>query len=391
VELALRRVDEPQLGRLVPTEEIRTVRARYLIGTDGANSTVRNLCGIGWEDLGFAAYWLTLDLRPHDIHALDRLPTTCQWCDPKRPHMHTRNGRSHRRWEFMLLPGERPDDFDDPARVWELLSPWLGPRDAELTRYAVYEFRALLAETMRDRRVFLAGDSAHLMPPFMGQGLCSGVRDAANLAWKLDLALRGQADDDLLDSYTAERRPHCEWIVRLSMEMARVSCELDEAAAAERDATLRTAETPPPLGMPALGDGLLHERSDHGPGALAGTLAVQGTVARPAGDGRFDDVVGRGFVVIVSEGDPRSTLDADQLAFLEQLGAQFASLDADATDGVRDLDGRLTAWLDEHDAAALIVRPDFYVYGAVGSVDELPSLVAGLRRQLTTPQEVANA
>jgi hypothetical protein len=255
----------------------------------------------------------------------------------------------------------------------------------------VYEFRALLAETMRDRRVFLAGDSAHLMPPFMGQGLCSGVRDAANLAWKLDLALRGQADDDLLDSYTAERRPHCEWIVRLSMEMARVSCELDEAAAAERDATLRTAETPPPLGMPALGDGLLHERSDHGPGALAGTLAVQGTVARPAGDGRFDDVVGRGFVVIVSEGDPRSTLDADQLAFLEQLGAQFASLDADATDGVRDLDGRLTAWLDEHDAAALIVRPDFYVYGAVGSVDELPSLVAGLRRQLTTPQEVANA
>ena len=164
--------------------------------------------------------------------------------------MHTRNGRSHRRWEFMLLPDERPEDFDDPARVWELLSPWLGPDDAELTRYAVYEFRALLAETMRDGRVFLAGDSAHLMPPFMGQGLCSGVRDAANLAWKLDLALRGEAGDDLLDSYTAERRPHCEWIVRLSMEMARVSCVLDEAAAAERDATLRGTEAPPPAVPP---------------------------------------------------------------------------------------------------------------------------------------------
>jgi hypothetical protein len=272
-----------------------------------------------------------------------------------------------------------------------LLSPWLGPDDAELTRYAVYEFRALLAQTMRDGRVFLAGDSAHLMPPFMGQGLCSGVRDAANLAWKLDLALRGEAGDDLLDSYTAERRPHCEWIVRLSMEMARVSCVLDDAAALERDAALRAAETPPPLEMPALDGGLVHERSDQGPGALAGTLAVQGSVAGRAGDGRFDDVVGRGFVVIVGAGDARATLDADQLAFLERLGARFASLDPDIRDGVRDLDGRLTAWLDDHGAAAVIVRPDFYVYGAVGSIGDLPALVDDFRQKLTTTQEVTHA
>ena len=170
VELTLRRMSEGEAGRLEPTEELRTVRARYLIGADGANSTVRRLCGIEWEDLGFAAEWLTLDLRPHDIDALGHLPTSCQWCDPKRPHMHTRNGRSHRRWEFMLLPGERREDYEDPARVWELLSPWLGPDDADLTRYTVYEFRALLAQRMRHDRVFLAGDSRSFDAAVHGPG-----------------------------------------------------------------------------------------------------------------------------------------------------------------------------------------------------------------------------
>jgi 2-polyprenyl-6-methoxyphenol hydroxylase-like FAD-dependent oxidoreductase len=390
VELTLRGVREEDAGRLAPTDETRTVRARYLIGADGANSTVRGTCEIGWEDLGFAAQWLTLDLRPHDVSALDHLPTSCQWCDPARPHMHTRNGQSHRRWEFMLLPDERPEDFRDPARVWELLSPWIGPDEAELTRYAVYEFRALLAETMRDGRVFLAGDAAHLMPPFLGQGLGSGIRDASNLAWKLDLALRGRAGEALLDSYTAERRPHCEWIVRLSMEMARVSCVLDPAAAAKRDAALRTTETPPPVGLPGISEGLLQERSENGPTALAGTLAVQGTVAGPAGEGRFDDVAGRGFVLLTAEGDPRAALPDEHLEFLEGLATRFASLDPAAPCGVRDTDGRLRSWLRESGSAALVVRPDFYVFGAVGSTDELPALIDELRRQLMTRQEVTH-
>ena len=106
--------------------------------------------------------------------------------------MHTRNGRSHRRFEFMLLPGERPEDFADEARVWSLLAPWFTPADGTLVRQAVYEFRGRLASTMRADRALLAGDAAHTMPPFMGQGLCSGVRDAANVAWRLDLILRGR-------------------------------------------------------------------------------------------------------------------------------------------------------------------------------------------------------
>jgi 3-(3-hydroxy-phenyl)propionate hydroxylase/flavoprotein hydroxylase len=229
------------------------------------------------------------------------------------------------------------------------------------------------------------------MPPFLGQGLCSGIRDATNLAWKLDLALRGEARDELLETYTAERKPQCEWIVRLSMEMARVSCVLDPAAAAERDATLRTTQTPAHLGLPGFTDGLMQERSDEGAGALAGTFAVQGTVAGPAGEGRFDDVVGRGFVVLAADGDPRSALDGDRAAFLEGLGGRFASLDLHAQGGVRDVDGRLTSWLADNGAAAVIVRPDFYVFGAAGSNEDLPALVDDLRRQLTTRQEVVHA
>ena len=384
VELTLRRVTEEQPGRLAPTAETRSVRARFLIGADGANSAVRAAAGIGWEDLGFASEWLTLDLRPNDIRALDHLPTSCQWCDPVRPHMHTRNGQAHRRWEFMLLPGERREEFGDPARVWELLSPWLGPDDGELVRHAVYEFRALLAERMRDGRVFLAGDAAHLMPPFLGQGLCSGIRDAANLAWKLDLALRGEVGEQVLDSYSDERRPQCEWIVRLSMEMARVSCVLDPAAAAERDSALRSADAPPRAALPGLADGLLYASP------LAGTLAVQGRVAGSAGEGLLDDAVGRGFTLVVAEGDPASALDADDLALLDRLDVRLASLDPTARCGVRDLDGRLGAWLRDNHVAAVIVRPDFYVFGAVQSTEQLPELVDALRQQLTTRQEAAH-
>ena len=131
------------------------MRARYVIGADGANSFVREASGIGFEDQGFAAQWLVIDLLPNDVDALSYIPAPCQWCDPARPHMHTRNGRRHRRFEFMLLPGECPEDFADPRRVWELLKPWMTPEDGLIIRSAVYEFRGRLAQTMRAGRALL--------------------------------------------------------------------------------------------------------------------------------------------------------------------------------------------------------------------------------------------
>jgi 2-polyprenyl-6-methoxyphenol hydroxylase-like FAD-dependent oxidoreductase len=360
--------------------ERRTLRAQYVVGADGANSTVRDTCGIEQVDLGFAERWLVVDVRPHDMARFEHLPVAAQYCDPARPYVTVRNGARHRRWEFMLLPHERPGDFDDPARTWELLAPFIGPEDGTVVRKAVYEFRSLLAETMRAGRVLLAGDAAHLMPPFMAEGMCSGLRDANNLAWRLDLILRGVADDALLDTYTSERRAQNEAMVRVSMEMGRVSCTLDRQAAVARDAAFRAGKIPPPPPFPAIGPGVVQAGA-----RLAGGQAVQGTVERAGRAGRLDDVLGARFVVVCAGGDPRAGLGKERTRFLEEdLRGALISLDPSAPDGVRDLDGVLTAWLAANGAAAVVSRPDAYVFGIVDDLDGLPALVDDLRAQLTT-------
>ena len=379
--LRIRRGVEDGSGRVTPTDEMRTLRARWVIGADGANSFVREASGIGRRDLGFRERWLVIDVEPHDMQALAHLPTACQWCDPARPATHVQCGPRHRRWEFMLLPHEQPSDFDDPERVWALLAPWFRPQDGPLTRSAVYEFRSMLAERLRAGHVLLAGDAAHLTPPFLGQGMCAGLRDAANLAWKLDLVLRGVASEDLLDTIELERQPQNEAVIGLAVELGKVLCQLDPRAAAERDAMLRAAGPPPPLDLAPLGDGLLH-RPEAGPDPLAGTLSVQGMVARAGREGRFDDVAGRGFALIAAGGDPLAGLTAPAREVVEALGMTVASLDPDAPAGVRDIDGRLTAWLAEHHAHAVLVRPDFYVFGSASSVDAVPALLDDLRCQL---------
>ena len=145
--------------------------------------------GDGNLDLGFAENWLVVDLLPADLSPWSD-DTSEQHCDPARPFMLIPAGPRHRRWEFMCMPGEQPADFDDPERVWELLAPHVTREGTEIVRSAVYEFRSLIAQRFRLGRILLAGDAAHLMPPFMGQGMCSGIRDANNLSWRLDLVRR---------------------------------------------------------------------------------------------------------------------------------------------------------------------------------------------------------
>ncbi len=381
VQLTVHEVSEEEPGQLARTGERRTVRARWLVGADGANSFVREACAISRRDFGFQERWLVVDAEPHDMGALAHLPVASQRCDPARPTTIVQSGPRHRRWEFMLLPDERSSDFEDTDRVWSLLEPWYRPEDGPLTRSTVYEFRSMVADDMRKGRVLIVGDAAHLTPPFLGQGLCSGLRDAANAAWKLDLVLRGVAHDRLLSTIEPERRPQNEAVIRLAIELGKVLCQLDPEVAAERDAMLRAAGPPPPLELAPLTQGVLHQPIGE-PDPLAGTLSVQGVVARAGREGRFDDVVGAGFQLIVAEGDPFERLSGAARKLLDTLGATVASLEAAAPHGVEDLDGRLTGWLSDHNAHAVLVRPDFYVFGGVASSHAVPDLLEDLRTQL---------
>jgi 2-polyprenyl-6-methoxyphenol hydroxylase-like FAD-dependent oxidoreductase len=356
---------------------VRRVLARYVVGADGARSTTRDLLGIECEDLGFSERWFVVDLRPTDP-ALRFPEFPQQFCDPGRPHMWAPNGRRHRRWEFMLLPGEEAREFDNNLeRVWEMLEPWISPDQGEIVRHAVYEFECKLAATMRSGRCLLAGDAAHVMPPHMGEGLCSGLRDANSLAWRLRLILAGTAGEHILESYSSERLPHVRELVEQSLAMGRASCMLDLEPARQRDREMRAGGGAQPWPFPGLGDGLRYQ----GPGAVEspqGRLSVQGVVDVDGRRGRLDDVVGSGFQLILGGSVSPELLSSQQRAALADLGCRIVTLGEET----EDVDGALGSWLRSEGAAAILVRPDFYVFGAVETLEDLPHLIGDLISQL---------
>lgn len=222
------------------TDDGETLRAAYVVGSDGARSTVRELLGIQSDDRGFFYDWLIVDVVLDEPRVFD--PVNLQVCDPTRPTTAVSGGPGRRRWEFMRLPGETIDDLNQVATAWTLLAPWdVHPGNARLERHAVYTFQARVAEQWQVGRALLAGDAAHLMPPFAGQGMCAGIRDAANLAWKLDLVLDGRADPTLLATYEEERRPSACAAIDFSIELGRVICIPDPAEAAARDEAMAAA------------------------------------------------------------------------------------------------------------------------------------------------------
>ncbi len=390
VELTVRKGHPGQAGAWVPEKETRTVRARYLIGADGANSLVRESMGAPVTDLGFDFDWLILDVIPHEEREWS--PMNWQLCDPARPTTIVSGGPGRRRWEFMRLPGESIEELNTEETAWRLLEPWgRTPENTTLERHTVYRFGARWAESWQQGRLLLAGDAAHLMPPFAGQGMCSGLRDAVNLAWKLDLVLSGKASDAILSTYETERLVNVRHFIDFSRELGGLQCVTDPEEAAERDRRMiASREDPseaPPVPNPPhrLGPGLLREGDP-----LVGTLSVQGRVRQGDNTGLFDDVVGNGWAVIGTTADPRDALDEEQTAFLGDIGAHLVSLSPKGSPGdgsVVDLDGAYADWLAEAGVEAVVVRPDFYVYGTAGKMEDLPRLVSSLRAELGRADE----
>jgi hypothetical protein len=264
----------------------------------------------------------------------------------------------------MRLPGESLEDMNDEARAWELLKPWdVHPGNATLERHAVYTFSARYAEPWRAGRVFLAGDAAHLMPPFAGQGMCSGMRDASNLSWKLDLVLRDLASDALLDTYTEERLPSAKAAIDLSMALGKVICVPDPAEAAARDEAMAASVegTGPAPGLPGIESGFIHPTAPH-----AGEQLVQGMV----GGRLFDEVHGNGWR-LVTTGAPIGAPD-----WFTAIGGTVVAL--------TEPDPWFDRWFAEHDTAYALQRPDFYLYGTAPTADAATALLADLRLELTS-------
>jgi len=222
--------------------EPETFTGRVVLGCDGANSTIRDLTGIAMEDLRFTERWLVVDIRVQT--GLDTWDGVEQVCDPARAATFMQVTGDRYRWEFRLRDGEDEADLITPQALGRLLQPWTGRGDVDglqIIRSATYTFRARLASRFRAGRVFLLGDAAHLTPPFIGQGLAAGLRDADNLAWKLAYVLTGRAGEDLLDSYEAERRPHAKALVKKAVRVGWAMTGGQDRAAAIRRIALAAA------------------------------------------------------------------------------------------------------------------------------------------------------
>ncbi len=375
--------------------EQQILRAEAILACDGASSTVRRLLGIGSDDRGFAQRWLVLDLqldrRPRRLH----LPQ--QHCDPARPTTSVPIGPNRHRFEVLLRPDEDDAAALDPRTIGGHLVRLLGVRPATVERAAVYTFHALTAARWRVADTYLLGDAAHQMPPFLGQGLCSGIRDAANVVWKLALQHRGLAGAALLDTYEEERRAHVATAIRLSAALGRVvtgSGPMWEAGRRGGGALLRRAPALrrllEDLGPPPLANGALAHANR--PWSAVGRALPQPQVDVGEGPVPIDALLGDGFALLGMGVDPLDGATGDTVAIWHALATPRVGivpaggrLPVNPPEGLRwllDNDGVLATWFTGCTSRVAAVRPDRVVLGLARSPQGLASVTAPLARLL---------
>lgn len=345
-------------ARDLDTGEDVTVAARYVVGCDGAHSIVRRCMGTEMEDLRGTQRWVVIDLLINEgVTGVEDELHTYATSGPERTYTFVPTGERRRRIEYKALEHETDASLEAEETVWRLVEKWVTPETAVIERADTYVFNALLAERWRDGRLLLAGDAAHQMPPKAGQGLCSGLRDVANLAWKLAFCVHGRASASLLDTYQSERSPHARIWIQISNGIARAIEHVAAGGAPEIQGE-QNPESRPPIGPGLHGDAP----------PPAGLLSFQPFLADGA---RLDDRVGPSFSVIVLP-DVLEAVDATTRGAWEELGAVVLTAGDAAYDG----------WLSERGVGAVVVRPDKYIYGVAVDAGELDVLTTHLAAAL---------
>lgn len=381
------------------------VEARFVVAADGGRSTVRDQLGVRLAGDTHPRKWVVVDCANDPLDA----PYTALHCDPRRPYVCAHMPFDFRRWEFMLFPGEDAEEMLAPAKVRELLRHHVpDPAAIDVVRARVYTHHSRIAERFVVGRVALAGDAAHLMPPWAGQGLNTGLRDAFNLAWKLAAITRGAAAPSLLTSYEQERRAHAQAMIDLSTTLGRILSATRALAARSRDAAFRAVAIAPGVRswilemrfkpQPAYPSGAFvtdpgRARRRHQP---VGRMFIQPTVETGAGTCvRLDDVLGTGFAVVGFECDPTEHLDEAGAAALRELDPTVLRVVESragdvhrlrphtwpGTTLVEDVENLLRPWFHRHEANVVVLRPDRYV-AALCDARDLSGALVGLRALL---------
>lgn len=333
-------------------------RGRYLVGCDGARSLTRRTMASEYEDLGFKQRWLVVDAELRGDVELEMV--SIQHCNPERPMYASCTTGGMLRWEIMILPDDDIGKMTRHDAVWDFIENSVRPirrEDGELTRVAAYTFESLIAERWRQGRFLIAGDAAHRMPPFLGQGMCAGIRDAANLGWKLAAVCEGRADDGLLDTYAAERRSHVREFTEGAVEAGRIiqMSDPDELAERVRDMRANPKDYSPP--NPALGTGLSADYGRHGLGRQFAQPRIGGVL--------LDDIIGSNFALVGSE------------AYFRRVGARDLAGQYPALRCVV-LPRECEALLQPYGAGAVLLRPDRYVHAAVDAEQDTAAALAPL-------------
>ena len=341
-----------------------TFFSKYLIGCDGASSFVRRKLDVDLEDFEYNQEWLVCDAH---LTKKVNIPEkeAMQVCDPKRPGTYVPGRRGHLRFEFKKMPGEDSNELEKDENVWKLLKPWINKDNAELERAQVYSFHACIAETWRKGNVLIAGDAAHQMPPFMGAGMGTGIRDVTNISWKLDLLLKNKANEKILDTYQKERHSHAKWTIAQTVTIGQV---IEGFCAAAEGKEYEPKGPSYDVNFPHIPSGIYSDPAD----MITGVPIPQPILIKDNKKEMLDKMINENFAILAQE----SNLDLTEKAktIVDLLGIKLITMDS-----YEDSEERLKTVFEKY--KAVLIRPDKYTYGGVEDISSLSDMIESLEKE----------